>query len=79
MIYGYARVSTQDQDLDAQVDLLRNAGAVRVYAEKVSGVAMNRPELGVCLDDLERVERTSGAGGRRAPAAPRGVGGPATR
>ena len=79
MIYGYARVSTQDQDLDAQVDLLRNAGAVRVYAEKVSGVAMNRPELGVCLDDLERVERTSGAGGRgAAPGAP-GVGGPPRR
>ena len=68
MIYGYARVSTQDQDLDAQVDLLRNAGAVRVYAEKVSGVAMNRPELGVCLDDLERVERTSGTSAPRADA-----------
>lgn len=50
--YGYARVSTRDQDLDAQVQQLRAGGAVRVYAEKVSGASRSRPELATCLDDL---------------------------
>jgi DNA invertase Pin-like site-specific DNA recombinase len=34
---GYARVSTQDQDLTAQLDALRKAGARTVFREKVSG------------------------------------------
>lgn len=53
MIYGYARVSTTDQDLAAQIGMLRDAGAVRVYSEKVSGARGARPELEACLDDLD--------------------------
>ena len=38
MILGYARVSTEDQHLDAQLAALEAAGAGRVYAEKISGI-----------------------------------------
>jgi DNA invertase Pin-like site-specific DNA recombinase len=34
MIYGYARVSTDAQTLDAQIAALTAAGAVKVYSEK---------------------------------------------
>jgi len=37
MIYGYARVSTDGQSVDAQVKQLRAAGAERVYRKTASG------------------------------------------
>ena len=52
MILGYARVSTEDQSLDAQLDALRAAGAARLYADRVSGTARSRPELDRMLDQL---------------------------
>jgi DNA invertase Pin-like site-specific DNA recombinase len=45
MIYGYARVSTDAQTLDAQCEALTAAGAVKVYSEKESGARTNRPAL----------------------------------
>jgi hypothetical protein len=42
MIFGYARVSTDDQLLDAQTDALTAACAERIFAEKISGAARNR-------------------------------------
>jgi DNA invertase Pin-like site-specific DNA recombinase len=44
-IYGYARVSTGGQTLDAQITQLKAAGAERVFREKVSGARADRPEL----------------------------------
>lgn len=52
MIIGYARVSTTDQNLDAQTDALRAAGAERIFADKTSGSLRNRPELDRLLDQL---------------------------
>ncbi|AWX93250.1 hypothetical protein DPM13_09325 [Paracoccus mutanolyticus] len=45
MILGYARVSTDDQTLDAQTDALQAAGAGRVFADRISGSLRKRPQL----------------------------------
>lgn len=52
MIIGYARVSTDDQNLDAQTDALKMVGAERIFSDKISGVRRDRPELGAMLDQL---------------------------
>lgn len=52
MILGYARVSTEEQSLDAQLDALAAAGAARIYADRLSGSARARPELDRLLDHL---------------------------
>ena len=52
MRIGYARVSTQDQNLDRQRDQLRQDGCERIYEEKESGARSDRPELGRLLDAL---------------------------
>ncbi|NEU30142.1 recombinase family protein [bacterium LRH843] len=45
MLIGYARVSTQDQSLDLQLDALEKAGCEKIYKEKLSGMNDERPEL----------------------------------
>ena len=52
MIIGYARVSTDDQNLDAQVDALKAAVCERIFADKISGSVRSRPELDKLLDHL---------------------------
>lgn len=50
MPVGYARVSTCDQSPALQLDALREAGCERVFTEKASGAARDRPELKAALD-----------------------------
>ena len=52
MIIGYARVSRDDQNLDAQTDALEAAGAERIHAEKISGSRRDRPELDRMLEQI---------------------------
>jgi len=49
---GYARVSTQDQNLDLQLKALKKAGCQRIFRDKVSGATRNRPEFQRMLDQI---------------------------
>lgn len=52
MLIGYARVSTQDQNLDLQINALNQAGCKRVFEDKISGSRAERPGLAKALDML---------------------------
>jgi DNA invertase Pin-like site-specific DNA recombinase len=47
---GYARVSTTDQNLTAQIEQLTTAGCERIYQEKKSGADSGREQLALMLD-----------------------------
>jgi len=51
--YGYARVSTNGQDLASQEDQLLAAGCAKVFKEKVSGAKTERAELAKVIRRLE--------------------------
>ena len=46
---GYARVSTTDQNLERQLDMLRQQGAEIIFQEKMTGTKRDRPELNKLL------------------------------
>ena len=52
MTIGYARVSTVEQNLDRQLDNLKERGCKRIYQEKMTGTKADRPELNRMLDSL---------------------------
>ncbi|QVK19682.1 recombinase family protein (plasmid) [Mycoplasmatota bacterium] len=52
MIFGYARVSTTEQKLDRQIDLLTNYGTEKIFTEKITGKNMERKELNRLIDQL---------------------------
>jgi DNA invertase Pin-like site-specific DNA recombinase len=53
-LIGYARVSTREQTLDAQLTRLADAGCSRVFAEKISGAAGARPGWEAAISDLRK-------------------------
>lgn len=53
-IFGYARVSTEAQNLDRQIDALRKYGVDVIYNEKMTGTKKDRPEL---IKLLERITK----------------------
>ena len=52
MNIGYARVSTDDQDLSLQLETLKSAKCRRVFQEKKSGARADRPELRRMIEQL---------------------------
>jgi DNA invertase Pin-like site-specific DNA recombinase len=70
MIYGYARVSTAEQNAARQIKQLKDAGCEYIFEEKVSGATTERPQLQAMIDalqpgdvvivsDLTRISRSS--------------------
>jgi DNA invertase Pin-like site-specific DNA recombinase len=51
-VFGYARVSTDGQSLDAQLGQLKSAGCTKIFREKISGARSDRPELGKLLNTV---------------------------
>lgn len=53
MNYGYARVSTTDQKLENQIELLKSAGAEKIFPEKYTGTTTDRPEFRKLIEILQ--------------------------
>lgn len=53
MKYGYARVSTKHQDLELQIEKLKEKGCDLIYSEKFTGTKCSRPELNKLLDKIK--------------------------
>lgn len=51
-MFGYARVSTESQNLDRQIDALKKYGVDHIYNEKMTGTKRNRPELNKMLERM---------------------------
>ena len=45
MLFGYARVSTKEQNISSQISMLKDAGCMKVYTDTASGVRENRKGL----------------------------------
>lgn len=53
MIYGYARVSTAQQDYATQIDDLKRAGATKIFKDKYTGTTANRPEFDMLMTTIK--------------------------
>jgi len=51
---GYARVSTEDQNLSLQIDELNKAGCKKIFSDKISGTKVERTGLKNCLLSLKK-------------------------
>ena len=52
-VYGYARVSTNQQDLNLQIEILENEGCEQIFKEKISGKRTDRPKFNELLGILK--------------------------
>lgn len=70
MVFGYARVSTEDQNLDRQIDSLKGEGCEIIFQEKITGTKKDREELDelfkqirqgdtIVISDLTRLSRST--------------------
>jgi DNA invertase Pin-like site-specific DNA recombinase len=53
-LIGYARVSTEDQDLSLQTDDLKKAGCINIFTDLASGAKSERSGLNLCLESLKK-------------------------
>lgn len=56
MLVGYARVSTQEQNLELQINALKEVGCKKIFMEKASGAQRDRPELKAALEYMRANE-----------------------
>ncbi|MGU8283502.1 recombinase family protein [Clostridium perfringens] len=54
MIFGYARVSTEEQNLNRQIDQLQAYGVEKIFEEKMTGTKKDRPQLNKMLEQLRK-------------------------
>jgi DNA invertase Pin-like site-specific DNA recombinase len=54
MIFGYIRVSKNEQNQDLQFDALRKAGCEKIFHEKVSGASKDRPEYARMVSEIRK-------------------------
>lgn len=54
MIFGYVRVSKNEQNQDLQFDALKKAGCEKIFHEKISGVSKDRPEYTKMISELRK-------------------------
>lgn len=56
MLVGYARVSTEQQNLDRQIDMIVSYGVDKrnIYKEKITGTKSNREQLNRMIDELQQ-------------------------
>ena len=59
MYFAYSRVSTDDQKLSFQEDVLKEAGCEGIFCEKVSGAHVEQPGLQEALDFLHLIPQYS--------------------
>ena len=53
MKIGYARVSTFEQKLESQIEVLKEAGAEEVFQEKFTGTTVERPQFNLVFKKLK--------------------------
>lgn len=57
MIFGYASVSTEEQNLDMQIDALQQYGIDKLYQEKMTGIKKDRLQLEELLKVLRKGDK----------------------